>query len=492
MKTKYTKAEIAYLDTSNIVSVASSMGIEFYEGVDSKGFCRVKGHSKLAINPEQNIFYNFETRKVGKPINLLMDWSGMTFIEAVTYLDENDFGKTDHKPVANFKPKKKEPFYYYFKLNKDTTVARNYLVNERKLNANLVDAMLKTRMITQDVQNNVLFNYKWDNRATGAVVQGTTFLPSRFNGRDYFKGIARNSEPNFGFHFSFGNPQKIYIFEAPIDALSYYSFNPEARQDVMYAAMAGVKPVAVGNFIKYAAEHGQKDVTNDGIYISTDNDSTGVKFWSHYAKLNAWSEGPDIFKNNIPDFYSVPQDILDMYQRVLAEHDETFDLRPLLAIHKFETNFSHEPRISNDMGYYHYFALKNPYDPTTKEKIILSSDEIEKQVRSLVISYLDNDKDLRRTISHPKLSRDISDYFFDITSDLVVDYQTRIVAKPRKAIQKDWNDVLKAESRQMPVFIDVTNAHEFEQVSRNFDENQISKSDTKKFSVAHPEGELEI
>ncbi|AYG01136.1 DUF3991 domain-containing protein [Lactococcus allomyrinae] len=480
---KYSDEELRLLNSSDIFQVANSIGLTINDRVDRKGFQRADSlDGKLAFNRSTNTFYDFERQKGGKPLDFLMTWGEKSFLEAVEYLKDNNFVKLDHtvmKPAQALRP---EPFVYRYQISSDKTIARNYLVNERKISASLVDKLLQVRLIEQEAaHNNILFHYKKDTRIVGASVQGTYISFDKFGKRGTYKGIAQNSETNFGFHFSFGKPTKFYVFEAPIDAMSYFTFNPKARRDVMYGAMSGLKPETVKNLVDYARSKGNPDVVRDGIYISVDNDAAGVAFWSEYAKHNALTEGGGKFYNNIPDFYSVPHEILSLYQEAAARRGVDFDLTPLLAVHKFETNFAQEKRLANREGYFKFFGEKPKPHPTQ-----ISIDELAQQVDRFVGEYLKNDKDLHKTLDNLELSPKVNQNFALIVQDLNQTYKKRLVIKPKKDIQKDWNDVLKkrVQKLQNPV-INVSNPRELERVLENFDYQQIAKEDLKAAGITN-------
>lgn len=479
---KYTQEELKALNRSDIVHVASSIGIELLPGADSRGAQRAKGtNGKLSITPLMNRYWDHEQRAGGYPIDLLMTWGGKTFIESVQYLQENDFSKIG-EPISQPKQSfKRQPFVYNFQISPDKTTLKNYLVNERKISSKLVDKLLQVRLIDQDVRKNILFHYKKGRNIVGASLNGT-YIKYDENGKKVtFKGVAPNSEPHFGFHFSFGNPTKLYINEAPIDAFSFYTLNPNARRDVMYGSTIGVKHETVTNFVKYAQSKGYKDVVRDGVFIGMDNDFAGIKFWSHYAKINAYTEGAQIFKNNIPDFYSVPKDIMAMYQESMERLGTHFDIKPLLAAHKYETNFSYEKRLANEEGYFKFFGEHPRRVPTQ-----ISREEMQESIQNFVSSYIKNDYDLEKTLYNNDLKGLKNKNFYVIAKELGQEYQDKFFLKNREAIVKDWNDVLQKKVQQINIpFINVSNTKELNHALENFDYNQIAKQDLKAAGITN-------
>lgn len=491
---KYSQEELKVLNSSDIVLVASSIGIQLEPAVDRHGAQRAKGtNGKLSINPQTNRFWDFERKEGGSAIALLTTWGGKTFLESVEYLKENDFpkGEISKTPLFN---NERQPFVYDFEISPDKTKLKNYLINERKISAQLVDKLLEARLIDQDVRGNILFHYKKGREVVGAGKQGT-YIKYKAGKKVTFKGIAPNSEPHFGFHFSFGTPTKLYLQEAPIDALSYFRLNPNARRNVMFACTMGVKHETVANFVEYAKSNGYDNVVRDGIFVGSDNDFAGIKFWSHYEKINTFIEAgnryskkvPDfynikgLFRNNIPDFYAVPQDIIEMYQSSMETLGVNFDLNPLLAVHKYETNFSFEKRLANEDNYFKFFGERPQKDPTQ-----VSKEELRGMVHNFVCAYVENGQDLAKTIFNPDFKSRENDNFIVLAESLGKAYQDKLVVKPRFDIVKDWNDVLQKKVKQINTpTINVSNTRELGEALESFDYQQIAKHDLKAVGITN-------
>jgi hypothetical protein len=474
--TKFTKEELAYYNSSSIAQVANSIGITLNGSVDSKGWQRSidsagKPMTKLAFHVATNTYHNFESGKTDRPIGFLMDWQGWSFQEAVNYLKENDFSKVTGVPAYQYKATERENFKYPFKISPDKSNLKNYLINERKISSGLVDKLLQVRLIEQDMRKNILFHYKKDTEIVGATIQGTFISFDKYGKRGTFKGIAPNSEPNFGFHFSFGKPTRLYIFEAPIDAMSHYTLRPEDRSDIMYGVETGFSKETVNNFIRYAKSKGNENIVKDGIYISVDNDAAGIKYWSYFAGQNQNYES-NIFRNNIPDFYSVPRDVMDAYQSSLSKYNgESLNIRPLLALHKYETNFELATKIANSQGYGRYFGEKGQ----SRE---ISLEERNDRIDKLVKNYVFYKGDLNKTITNPSETHQRNVEFESIVQDLAYTYEERLVVKNKEEIQKDWNNVLQRRvEMQNQSYINVSSDKQLEAALQSFDYNQIARQD---------------
>ncbi|WP_078394213.1 toprim domain-containing protein [Shouchella patagoniensis] len=94
------------------------------------------------------------------------------------------------------------------------------------------------------------------------------------NGR-HFKGVDKHSEEHQGFHFDICNPDKLILFESPIDALSYYSVKQNSIQNARLMSMNGLKPATMSHVGKHMLDQGYK-VKN--VVLAVDNDKAGRAF----------------------------------------------------------------------------------------------------------------------------------------------------------------------------------------------------------------------
>ncbi|EOS7975036.1 DUF3991 domain-containing protein, partial [Enterococcus hirae] len=217
MKNNEYKEILAEAKKVSITSVMDDQGMEY---IDMRNFAQGVEHDSLMIDKRKNYFYwnsQIENGKVvqGDVIEFVCRFYGMSHLEALNYLTQERHDKLTRVETT---PKPKEPFKYYFKHNTSFSEVSNYLVNERKLSKTLISVLHEKGFIQEDKYKRAIFVWSDTGKAVGASVIGTEYNPQKYeHGR--FKGIARNSEPNFGFNLTIGTPNKLYVFEAPIDML---------------------------------------------------------------------------------------------------------------------------------------------------------------------------------------------------------------------------------------------------------------------------------
>lgn len=114
-----------------------------------------------------------------------------------------------------------------------------YLVKERHIDEDVVRHFVNEHTIFEDAQyHNVVF--------VGMDGQGQprhAHKRSTQSGSSY-KCNASGSQPEYSFHH-IGTGNRLYVFEAPIDMLSFISLYPDCWQEDSYVALCSVSPKAV-------------------------------------------------------------------------------------------------------------------------------------------------------------------------------------------------------------------------------------------------------
>ena len=237
-------------------------------------YYRHQVHDSLVIK-DQMYAWNSRDEKGAGVINFAKMFYGMSFPEAVLDLNAQGYKVKDN--VQEQKPK--EPYQYpsHYEVN-DRTKAKDYLTNERKIHPKIVNWLDNKDLIAQDKLGNVVFKWKQQGEIVGADRQGTSPMK---DGR-MFKGIDRNSHGSAGFSVDIGKPNSIYLFESPIDALSYWSIKKEKLQNTRLVSMSGLKRQTMIDEIKRMGKEGHKV---NQITFCTDNDKAGREFAKKYQRL---------------------------------------------------------------------------------------------------------------------------------------------------------------------------------------------------------------
>ena len=109
-----------------------------------------------------------------------------------------------------------------------------YLLNRRGIDREVLYAFVHKGMIYEsaDYHNTVFVGFDSNGNAKHAHKRGTGSESS-------YKGNVTGSQPEFSFHW-YGQSDRLYLFEAPIDMLSFISMQKEGWRQHSYAASCSV------------------------------------------------------------------------------------------------------------------------------------------------------------------------------------------------------------------------------------------------------------
>lgn len=109
-----------------------------------------------------------------------------------------------------------------------------YLLNRRGIDKEVLYAFVHKKMIYESAQyHNVVFvGFDKDGFPRHANKRGTGSTST-------YKGNTVGSEPEYSFHCN-GRSNRLYLFEAPIDMLSFISMNKDGWRNHSYAAACSV------------------------------------------------------------------------------------------------------------------------------------------------------------------------------------------------------------------------------------------------------------
>ena len=198
----YTQAQI---DRANAVSLEDFLRTQGETLIKSGREYRWKEHDSLTVRG--NKWFRHSQSKGGYPIDFVMEFYGKSFPEAVQLLTgESAEGQSE----ASTAP----PTAFHLPLhNRTADRAIQYLCESRGLNKTLVEAFLLSGDIYEDAKrHNVVFVGR-DRSGTPryAHVRGTA---------DPFRQDIAGSDKSYPFHYE-GNGNQLFVFEAPIDLLSF-------------------------------------------------------------------------------------------------------------------------------------------------------------------------------------------------------------------------------------------------------------------------------
>ena len=210
---------------------------------------------------DRNRWYRHSREIGGGPIQFMQHFYGMDFVEAVKYLLDGEEGAELVQASRN--PEPKLPFTPP-KLSKNMHRTFAYLIKTRKIDADIVQHFVNEKKIfeTEEYHNVAFCGY--DEKGEMKQMHLRSTLP----GNRFFMDIDGSDKQYYFRHI--GTNSDVYVFEAPIDMLSYITMNKENWQESSYVCLGGVAIDALKNVLN----------TNEQIskvYMCVDRDDAGDK-----------------------------------------------------------------------------------------------------------------------------------------------------------------------------------------------------------------------
>ena len=172
----------------------------------------------------------------------------------------------------------------------------SYLLLTRGIDKDVIYEFVRRKMIYEsaDYHNAVFVGYDSSGKPRHAHKRGTvTSNP--------YKGNVAGSQPEYSFHFN-GTSDKIFLFEAPIDMLSFISMHKENWKNHSYAASC-----SVSDGVLFQCLNDNTNIKN--VFLCFDNDEAGQTANKRIAdKLNKLNIQNEIL---IPTHKDWNEDILN-------------------------------------------------------------------------------------------------------------------------------------------------------------------------------------
>ncbi len=223
------------------------------------------GSQKVTVRG--NLWYHQYEQTGGDAIDFVRRFYNMDYPEAVEYL-LSGFGGTlvTSAPIE----KEKKPFELP-KRNESMRRAYAYLLKTRGIDKSVVDTFVKENMIyeSEDYHNVIFVGFDKDGSPRHAHKRGTTQ-------KSTYRGNIDSSMPEYSFHWH-GESEELYVFEAPIDMLSFITLNKDNWQQHSYAAACGVSSIVIYQMINHNPNIGK-------VWLCHDNDEGGEKAVSRITK----------------------------------------------------------------------------------------------------------------------------------------------------------------------------------------------------------------
>lgn len=243
----YTQEQIDRANQVNLEQFLRSQGEQI---IKSGNEYRWKRHDSLTI--KENKWFRHSQSKGGYPVDFVMEFFSKTFPEAVQMLTGEvpaGNGKTA-APSAEFRLPPRNPYIEKMMV---------YL-QQRKIPEELVQEFYKEGLIYEDaVKHNVVFVGKDESGIPRyAHYKGTA---------DSFRMDVLGSDKSHNFAYR-SDGKSLFVFEAPIDLMSFIALYPKDWKNRNYVSLGGVGAKALEGFLSE-----RRDM--ETVYICTDDDKAG-------------------------------------------------------------------------------------------------------------------------------------------------------------------------------------------------------------------------
>ena len=196
------------------------------------------GGQKVTIRG--NLWYHQYEQVGGDAVDFVRRFYNKSYPEAMEFLLGRSGGVLTVSPPVQ---KEEKPFVLPPK-NDNMRRVFAYLLNGRGIDREVLYAFVHKGMIYEsaDYHNAVFVGFDSNGNAKHAHKRGTGSESS-------YKGNVTGSQPEFSFHW-YGQSDRLYLFEAPIDMLSFISMQKEGWRQHSYAASCSVSDRVLFQMLK--------------------------------------------------------------------------------------------------------------------------------------------------------------------------------------------------------------------------------------------------
>lgn len=217
------------------------------------------GGEKITVRG--NLWYNQYEQEGGDAIEFARRFYNLDFPEAVQLLLEQQGIAV--LPAKEIPQKEKKPFALPPK-NADMRRVYAYLLKARFLDRQVVAHFVRAGLLYEDAKfHNAVFVGVDENGTACHAHKRGTYSDSGF------KGNVDSSDPDYSFHH-IGKSNRLYVFEAPIDMLSYISLHKGNWREHSYVALCSTATYGAMRILKMNPQI-------DTVITCLDHDSAGIE-----------------------------------------------------------------------------------------------------------------------------------------------------------------------------------------------------------------------
>ena len=253
---KFTEEQLQRASSIDIVGMLKSQG----ESLKREG----KVHRWMRYDSTVicgNEWYRHSRQIGGGPIQFMQHFYDMNFVDSVKYLLNGEDGA---QFVQAERMEMKKPEFVMPKLSRNMHRTFAYLIKTRNIDPEIVQFFVREKKILETEEyHNVAFCGYDENDVIRQMHLRSTRSDERF-----FMDVEGSDKQYYFRHI--GNDNEVYVFEAPIDMLSFITMNKEDWQQHSYVCLGGVAGDALENVLESIPKISM-------VHMCVDNDEAGDK-----------------------------------------------------------------------------------------------------------------------------------------------------------------------------------------------------------------------
>jgi len=209
-------------------------------------------------------WFDHKNQVGGGAIKFMRYFYGMDFQTAMNELLGKSISVLPHSPPKPTAKEQKKKCFSLPSANENMHRVYAYLIKQRYIAPEIITHFAKKHLLFEDKEhhNAVFVGVDEDNIPRQAHKRSTNSFGKSF------RITCEGSDTRYSFAH-YGESEKLFVFEAPIDMLSYLTLNSENWQKHSYIAMNGVYESAVLTALKNYSNLNE-------ILLCTDNDEGGI------------------------------------------------------------------------------------------------------------------------------------------------------------------------------------------------------------------------
>lgn len=250
--------------------------------VDLEEFLRQRGEKLIVSGREKrltsdhsitvrgNEWYDHAAEKGGGPVSFVQTFYDLSYPEAMALLLSGESGQVYH--AAQKKTLEPPKPFELPEANADMHRVYGYLMKHRHIEKSVVSYFAKAGTLYEDARyhNCVFIGRDETGKACHAHKRSTNSYGKAF------RINVEGSDPRYSFHH-IGSSRSLYVFEAPIDLLSFVSLYLMGWKEHSYVACCGVSIQPVLKMLERMPEQST-------VYLCLDNDAAGQKACQRMAE----------------------------------------------------------------------------------------------------------------------------------------------------------------------------------------------------------------